>query len=83
MHSSTVSTLVDLFTLALTHPGRREEDQELQEAKRRVRELEEELGRLKEARSAGSVSEAETLCCDLLSGFVDRWSRWNRSSLQC
>lgn len=57
MHSSTVSTLVDLFTLALTHPGRGD-DRELKEAKKRVDELEEEVRHLREVKSA-AVSAAE------------------------
>lgn len=61
MHSSTVSTLVDLFTLAVTHPGRREGDQELQDAKKRMAELEEEVGRLKEIKGGDSVSKVEVL----------------------
>lgn len=63
MHSSTVSTLVDLFTLALTHPGRREGDRELQDAKKRVAELEEEVERLKEGKRGDSVSKE--MCCGM------------------
>lgn len=51
MHSSTVSTLVDIFTLALTHPGRGD-DRELRDAKKRVEELEEEVRRLRESKMA-------------------------------
>lgn len=43
MHSSTVSTLVDLFSLALTHPGHVQAQGELQAAEQKVAELEAEV----------------------------------------
>lgn len=47
MHASTISTLSDLFALALTHSGHVEAQGELQAAKTRVAELEGEMQELR------------------------------------
>lgn len=56
MHASTITTLSELFALALTHPGHVEAQGELQAAQTRVAELE---GEVRELRSKAAKVEPQ------------------------